>query len=140
MIPAVSGYQIDRRRLALAGGAAQRRQRAPEWTVAPLKQHLHRMQDCPRRTWASQFKPALEPVGQALVEVEGRRVQGALRAERVRVDLLGGRGKRWGDTLLRCCDPQRPFCRYPVLVKLHISDIYDRTQLTLGQICPMIWA
>ncbi len=79
MIPDVPGYQVDRRRLALAGGAAQRSQYAPEWTVAPLKQHLHRMQDCPRRTWTPQLKPALRPVGQALVEVEGGRVQGALR-------------------------------------------------------------
>ena len=86
-------HQIDRRRLALAGGATQRRQHAPKRAVAPLKQHLHRMQDCPRRTWTPQFKPALGPVGQALVKVEDGRVQGALRAERARVDFLGGQGK-----------------------------------------------
>jgi hypothetical protein len=90
VIPDVPGYQIDRRRLALAGGAAQRAQHAPEWTVAPLKQHLHRMHDRPRRTWTPQFKPALGPVGQMLVEVENGRVQGALHAERARVDLLEG--------------------------------------------------
>jgi hypothetical protein len=94
VIPDVPGYQIDRRRLALAGGAAQRRQHAPEWTVSPLQQHLHRMQDCPWRTWTPQLKPALRPVGQALVEVEDGRVQGALHAERARVDLLEGWGKR----------------------------------------------
>ncbi len=94
--PDVSGYQIDRRRLALAGRAAQRRQHAPEWTVAPLQQHLHRMHYRPRRTWTPQIKPALGPVGQALVEVEDGMVQGALRAERATVDLLNGRGKRDG--------------------------------------------
>jgi len=102
VIPDVPGYQIDRRRLALAGGAAQRRQHAPEWTVAPLKQHLHRMQDRPWRTWTPQLKPALGPVGQALVEVEGGRVQGALHAERAKVDLLEGRGKRDGNGVPGC--------------------------------------
>ena len=93
MIPDVPGYQIDRRRLALAGGAAQRTQHAPERAVAPLQQHFHRVRDCPRRTWTPQFKPALGPVGQVLVEVEDGRVQGALRAERARVDFLGGVGQ-----------------------------------------------
>ena len=93
VIPDVSGHQIDRRRLALAGGATQRRQHAPEWTVTPLKQHLHRVQDCPRRTWTPQFKPALGPVGQALVEMEGRRVHGALCVGCARVDFLDGQGK-----------------------------------------------
>ena len=108
VIPDVPCHQIDRPRLTLAGGATQRRQHTPEWTVAPLKQHLHRMQDCPRRTWTSQFKPALGPVGQALVEVEDGRVQGALRAERARVDLLGGRGKRWLARLIRRCRKATP--------------------------------
>ena len=94
MIPDVPGYQVDRRRLALTCRAAQRRQHAPEWTVAPLQQHPHRMQDCPRRTWTPQFKPALGPVGQVLIEVEGGRVQGALRDERARVDFLEEWSKR----------------------------------------------
>ena len=94
MIPDVPGYQIDRRRLTLASGAAQRRQHAPERAVAPLEQHPHRVHDRPRRTWTPQPKPALGPVGQMLVEVEGRGVQGALHAERARVDFLGERGKR----------------------------------------------
>ncbi len=101
VIPDVPGNQIDRCRLALAGGAAQRAQHAPEWTVAPVKQHLHRVHDCPRRTWTPQFKPALRPVGQALIEVEGGRVQGALRNEHARVDLLGGRGKSDGQCRAR---------------------------------------
>jgi hypothetical protein len=94
VIPDVPGYQVDRCWLALASGAAQRRQHAPEWTVAALQQHLHRMHDRPRRTWTPQFKPALGPVRQMLVEVESGRVQGALHAERARVDLLDGWGKR----------------------------------------------
>jgi len=94
VIPDVSGHQIDRRRLALAGGAAQRTQHAPERAIAALEQHLHRVHDRPRRTWTPQLKPALGPVGQVLIEVENGRMQGALHAERARVDLLGGWGKR----------------------------------------------
>ena len=39
----------------------------------------------------------MRPVGQGVVKAEVGRVQGALRAERARVDFLGGRGKPWDD-------------------------------------------
>jgi len=87
VIPDVPGYQIDRRRLALAGGAAQRTQHAPERAVAPLEQHLYRVHDRPRRTWTPQLKPALGPIGQALVEVENGRVRAAFVADGMMADV-----------------------------------------------------
>jgi len=57
-----------------------------------LHQQTHRHLHHARGTGAANLDAAGRPVGQGLTGVKGWRVQGALHAERVRVDWL----ERWG--------------------------------------------
>jgi hypothetical protein len=72
---AVPGAKIDRRRRVLAFPTAPARQKFRKARIATLfRQQAHRQDG--RAPAAMQFEPALRPVGQAMRQVEGRRMHG----------------------------------------------------------------
>jgi hypothetical protein len=93
--PGEPGHEIDRRRQATAGRAAQSRNCGLERAITALHQPAYRQHHNTRRARAAHFKPAVGPVREVLSQAEGGRVHPA------RVELPGRANKAGTEPLAR---------------------------------------